>query len=556
MSFCSGLSAAIWIVDEHPEPLRELCQTLTHRGYQVRFQTGHSALSSVLHNGSQHPQFQPLDLLVIGPGLWPNLTTGIWGPALQRLGNLGCPWVAIGQVSQPEQRIALFRLGGADYLECPLHLHEAIVRLERQLILQRQRAELQTQIQQLQRDMRDYHRVEMEMQLLLALTQAITEATEIEGAFHAVLDCVYHTIGWDYGEIWMPDPNRNHLAMTRSHYAISDLALSEFDDASQSFVFERDHGVVGRVWQTGRPLWIEDATKIQDAFFVRQELVLRAGLRTNLSVPIIANGQILAVLCLFHRVAMPCDGRLIKLMGAVAAQMGVLLQRKKAELELRRANLQLEVLAKLDGLTQIPNRRCFDHYLLREWQRLAQNRCLIGVGLCDVDHFKQYNDAYGHQAGDECLVQVARALSHAVSESANLVARYGGEEFAIVFSDTNLEQVKAIAHTIQQAIAQLALAHAQSSVSEHITLSMGFAIASPHLPDSSPDELLRWADQALYQAKYAGRNQFRVAALSRAVCEGCEEVGNEIDPGIGQAIDPDRCKEVCPGVCELEISAS
>jgi predicted signal transduction protein with EAL and GGDEF domain len=85
---------------------------------------------------------------------------------------------------------------------------------------------------------------------------------------------------------------------------------------------------------------------------------------------------------------------------------------------------------------------------------------------------------------------------------------------------------------------------------------MGFAIASPHLPDSSPDELLRWADQALYQAKYAGRNQFRVAALSRAVCESCEEVGNEIDQDTGQATDPDRCKEVCPGVCELKISAS
>ncbi|HEY9689314.1 MAG TPA: diguanylate cyclase, partial [Coleofasciculaceae cyanobacterium] len=466
-------------------------QTLVRRGYQVKTHPGRSSVLDDLPAVDSDLGSRP-DLLLLGPGLFQD-SAAVWCQKLRQLGNEALLWIAVGNGNQPQQRIEVFRSGGADYLEHPLHVAEAIVRIERQLTLHLQRSELQTQVNRLQQEMLDYRRVELEMQLFLALTQAITEATEIEQAFHSVLDCVYRAIGWDYGEIWMPDVTGHHLILARSHYATSDPALQQFDHASQSLHFERDRGVVGRVWETGRPLWIEDATQMYDSFFVRQPLVLAAGLRANLSVPIVVNGQILAVLCLFHRVAIPFDGRLIKLMGAVAAQMGVLLQRKKVELDLRRANLQLEVLAKLDGLTQIPNRRCFDGYLLREWGRLAEHSQWIGVGLCDVDHFKQYNDAYGHQAGDECLIQVARALSAVMSESANLVARYGGEEFVVILSDTNPEQMEAIAQAIQAAIARLAIDHIKSSVSQHITLSMGFAIAQPHQPNSSPDDLLRLA---------------------------------------------------------------
>lgn len=507
MSCSTGLSAEIWIIDDPPDTLRELRQTLVHRGYQVKNQPARSAVLEDCLAADAAPGNCP-DLLLLGPGLVQG-SAKAWCQKLRQWGGGALLWMAVGDGGSPQRRIEVFRSGGADYLEYPLHVAEAIVRIERQLMLRLQRSELQAQVARLQQEMVDYRRVELEMQLFLALTQAITEATEIEQAFHAVLDCVYRAIGWDYGEIWMPDVTGRHLVMTRSHYAATDQALEEFDQASQTFFFERDRGVVGRVWETGRPLWIEDATHMRDGFFVRRPLAVAAGLRANLSVPIAMNGQILAVLCLFHRVAIPFDGRLIKLMGAVAAQMGVLLQRKKVELDLRRANLQLELLAKLDGLTQIPNRRCFDHYLLREWQRLAEHHQSIGVGLCDVDHFKQYNDAYGHQAGDECLIQVARALSAVMSESANLVARYGGEEFVVILSDTNPEQMAAIAQAIQAAIARLAIDHAKSSVGPHITLSMGFAIAQPHRPNSSPEDLLRLADQALYAAKHGGRNQYR-----------------------------------------------
>ena len=510
MPCSTGLSAEIWIVDDHPDTLRDLRQTLVRRGYQVKTQLGQWSVLDELRGTDSNLGNRP-DLLLLGPGVI-QASAAVWCQKLRQLGTAALLWIAVGHGNNPQQRIEVFRSGGADYLEHPLHVAEAIVRIERQLTLHLQRSELQTRVEQLQQEMLDYQRVELEMQLFLALTQAITEATEIEQAFHSVLDCVYRAIGWDYGEIWMPDTAGRHLIMARSHYTADNNTLQQFDHASQSLHFERNQGVVGRVWETGRPLWIEDTAQMHDGFFVRQPLVLAAGLRANLSVPITVNGQIMAVLCLFHRIAIPFDGRLIKLMGAVASQMGVLLQRKKVELDLRRANLQLEVLAKLDGLTQIPNRRCFDSYLLREWQRLAEHHQWIGVGLCDVDHFKQYNDAYGHQAGDECLIQVARALSAVVSESANLVARYGGEEFVVILSDTSVEQIEAIAQAIQQAIAQLAIDHAKSSVSQYVTLSMGFAIAQPHQPTSSPDELLRLADQALYAAKHSGRNQYRLAA--------------------------------------------
>jgi diguanylate cyclase (GGDEF)-like protein len=175
---------------------------------------------------------------------------------------------------------------------------------------------------------------------------------------------------------------------------------------------------------------------------------------------------------------------------------------------LQQANAQLLRLATLDGLTQIPNRRRFNDYLSEVMLQPSN----LAVVMCDVDHFKRYNDHYGHQMGDECLKQVAATLEQTLQQrwpaAQGLAARYGGEEFVLVLLDIELHQAQAEAEAFRQAIAALDIPH-QRSEHGRITLSLGVAwqqTASNGQSYSIP-ALLRAADEALYAAKSAGRNQ-------------------------------------------------
>ncbi len=173
---------------------------------------------------------------------------------------------------------------------------------------------------------------------------------------------------------------------------------------------------------------------------------------------------------------------------------------------LQRANQELARLAILDGLTKIANRRRFDDYLMREWERHLQEQQSLALILIDIDYFKRYNDHYGHQGGDECLIRVAQTLAQVPQYPHDLVARYGGEEFAAILPNTNINGALIVAESIRQAIAALAIPHAQSEVKEYVTLSLGVAAIIPTL-DQQPEELIAQADQALYRAKHQGRDR-------------------------------------------------
>ncbi|MGD1927628.1 MAG: diguanylate cyclase domain-containing protein [Leptolyngbyaceae cyanobacterium] len=180
-------------------------------------------------------------------------------------------------------------------------------------------------------------------------------------------------------------------------------------------------------------------------------------------------------------------------------------ERRRIELELRSANERLAELSLTDSLTTLANRRSLDEHLDREWQRSSREQQPLSFILFDLDFFKQFNDAYGHQAGDDCLYQVAQAALAAVNRAADLVARYGGEEFAVILANTELKGAYTIAQRIRDNIVQLNLPHASSPVHAVVTASLGVSAIVP-LPETLPNVLIRQADQALYSAKQAGRN--------------------------------------------------
>lgn len=181
-------------------------------------------------------------------------------------------------------------------------------------------------------------------------------------------------------------------------------------------------------------------------------------------------------------------------------------ERKIAELALERANQALDRLAHLDGLTQIANRRRFDQAIGSEWSRLKREGKELGLIMADIDYFKQFNDIYGHQAGDDCLRSVASTLAALVHRPADLVARYGGEEFVILLPDTDIFGCRQIAEKMRQKIEQLHIPHVGSEAHSVVTMSFGVAVESPGTADGY-EVLLRAADKALYQAKKGGRNR-------------------------------------------------
>ncbi|MBU6955907.1 diguanylate cyclase [Hahella sp. HN01] len=174
--------------------------------------------------------------------------------------------------------------------------------------------------------------------------------------------------------------------------------------------------------------------------------------------------------------------------------------------ELRSANIELKRISLTDPLTQLANRRHFDQVLNQELKRAHRGNMEISLILCDIDHFKRFNDSKGHQAGDACLKRVGSAISRSLHRSTDVAARYGGEEFAIILPGTNKQDAIIIAENLRNAIWEEHIPHESSEVCDRVTLSLGVATSS-HNAELSKTALIEQADQALYRAKEKGRNQ-------------------------------------------------
>ncbi|WP_396231060.1 GGDEF domain-containing protein [Acinetobacter baumannii] len=179
-------------------------------------------------------------------------------------------------------------------------------------------------------------------------------------------------------------------------------------------------------------------------------------------------------------------------------------------IELMQQAQQLSLLSQQDALTGLANRRYLDETLDNEWRRALRHETPLTIMMVDIDFFKRYNDSLGHLKGDQCLKDIATAISSIAARSGDLVARYGGEEFLLLFPMTNAQQAKIQAERLMNAIKKIAIVHPCSSVSPYVTISVGVATTIPRLNDSISAFVSR-ADHALYQAKTNGRNQYQIA---------------------------------------------
>ncbi len=180
---------------------------------------------------------------------------------------------------------------------------------------------------------------------------------------------------------------------------------------------------------------------------------------------------------------------------ALEAEM---LVRKKAENELRK-------MSHIDALTGLYNRRHYDEALRIEWKRAGRNHHSIAIIMIDIDDFKLYNDRYGHQAGDDCLCEVAKQIKMSITRETDVVTRYGGEEFVAILPNTDLQAALELARKTRNKIEELQLVHENARLGGYVTISAGVASIIPEI-NHSADDLVKSADQALYQAKHSGRN--------------------------------------------------
>lgn len=269
--------------------------------------------------------------------------------------------------------------------------------------------------------------------------------------------------------------------------------------------------------KTGKPVVSDDATN--DPRFATDSYFQGMNCCAVLGFPIEVRGPATAFLILENRLMLAAfSAEQVKSVELLVRQLAISienarlyesLERKVAERtrELEASNAQLADMSNTDSLTGIPNRRHFDETFDLEWNRSKRTGSPLSVAIVDVDWFKKYNDHYGHQAGDDCLWQVARLLASTARRGIDLAARYGGEEFALIAPDTDSQGALSFATRICRQLEQLAIAHTLSPY-RHVTVSIGVATFVPaDSRDDSPEQLLRRADAALYQAKEQGRNR-------------------------------------------------
>lgn len=335
--------------------------------------------------------------------------------------------------------------------------------------------------------------------LVAAITQRIRQSLNLDEILNTAVHEVQQLLGCDRVLVYRVWPEGTGSVITEAvvpgRKAILGQAFSE--EVFPEHCYDQ--------YKSGRIRAVSEVKKEVSPCLA--QMLQEFGVKSKLIAPLI-QGDVLWGLVIAHQ----CNAIRqwqqfeIGLLQPLVEQLAIAIQQASLFEQLEAANQELKRLACLDGLTGVANRRYFDESFNREWQRLAREQAPLALILCDIDYFKQYNDTYGHLAGDLCLKQIASAIEQAAKRPADLVARYGGEEFAIILPNTKAEGALAVAEEIQSYVKALQIPHAKSQVSQYVTLSLGIAVTVP-MPRSAVKQLISTADQALYEAKFQGRDR-------------------------------------------------
>lgn len=446
----------VLIVDDLPDNLRLLTDFFSAKKYYVQsVLNGEVAIQLAIET---HPDVILLDIRM------PRMNGYDVCEILQNHPDTcEIPIIFISAMSNSEDKVKAFRMGGADYITKPFQFDEVLARVENQLTLRRQQQQLQQEIAK----------------------RAETE--EILYQSRALLSSILNS----------------SLDGIAAMQAIRDPATSMVQDfrclainpvLAQMFNCQRHELIGEQVLQCllnrlGLPSIDPLVEVIDSGVPLEQDICITKGDRP----------------CWYHFI-------IVKLGDGFSVTVQDITSRKIIELELESANAILRDLAHLDGLTQVANRRCFDQQLQQEWRRLTREQQPLSLILFDVDYFKLYNDRYGHQQGDDCLIQIAQAAKQLIKRPADLLARYGGEEFAVILSSTDLAGAEQVARSIHAAVRSLDLPHESSPVTPTVTISLGIACIVPST-FGSLEELIQLADRALYTAKQQGRDRYCLGPL-------------------------------------------
>ena len=376
----SESKGSILLVDDLPENLKLLSGLLSKYGYTARSVTsGARALKTAK---AKLPDVMFLDVMM------PEMNGYQVCQAFKADPDLcDIPIIFISALGDTVDILKGFEVGGVDYITKPFQYKEVLARLEAQLTIQKQQRSLQDEIAK---------RKEIEEVLYQSrslLSSILNSALDGIAAMQAVRDPNTGTIE-DF-RCLVVNPIISKMLGRKREDLIGKLVLRRFLEDIDPILFARFVAVV----ESGEPLDEDFYYPLDDSSW-------------------------------YHYVA-------VKLGDGFAVTVRDITFRKQTELDLQEANRKLELIANLDGLTQIANRRRFDDYLSSEWQRHQREQNPLALILIDIDYFKRYNDSYGHQGGDDCLVRVAQAIALVPERPTDLVARYGGEEFALVVQKTH-----------------------------------------------------------------------------------------------------------------------
>jgi len=452
----STFRPTILIVDDNLVNLKILSGLLAQADYHVL--KAHSGLEALTQTRQIAPDIILLDIMMPGMGGF-ELCRQLRAQKITQ----DIPIIFLSALSDIRTKIEGLELGAVDYITKPFHPAEVLSRVERHLTLLQLQRELKARNAELTKEITQRHKAEAQLRLMEA---AIVQANDaimitkidpydplsskivyVNNAFTAMTGYLTHEIIGKTARIFHGSKtNRRELDRIQT-------ALQQYQSIRSELVNYR---------KNGSEFWVE---------FVFTPVADEAGTFTH----------------------------------AVSVQRDIT-ERKLIEIALQQSNGRLQRLATTDGLTQLANRRSFDQYLDLMWRQLSRDKKNLALIMCDIDYFKQYNDFYGHQAGDVCLQRVAQALRQSARRPGDMVARYGGEEFAIILPDTQTSGAMTVAQTIQTSLTALKIPHAKSEINDQVTISLGVAIIIPNRYFNA-SKLVNMADVALYQAKRKGRNQ-------------------------------------------------